>query len=253
MDDLTLVVPAAGLGTRLASVSARRPKCLLPLDGRPILCHVLDTGLLLPAHRIVIVVNSEDSPIVREIGARYAGVPVFYVVQDKALGLAHAVTRAEPYVRHSMLVINADEIYVDSCHAGAWNEFAARDAEAMVGYLHSSDPGVISTGYALTLSPDGRVLHLEEKPRHPWNDLLGVGTWLLRRSWFEAYRETEINPVRGERDFVAVIQTIIGDGGLVCGFDLGGRFYNINTAADLERAHREVTGPWSPVSVQAAT
>lgn len=243
MDDLTLVIPAAGLGTRLSAVCAKRPKCLLPLEGRPILCHVLDTGLSLPVTRIVLIVNGPESPIAQEIGPRYAGVPVYYAIQDKPLGLAHAVTCAEHYIQQSMLVINSDEIYVGSRHAASWERFAARNAEAMVGYVRCCEPSVIRTGYALALAEGGRVLRLEEKPQNPWNDLLGVGSWLLRNSWFQAYRQTPVNPDRGERDFVAVIQTMVRRGGLVLGFDLGGRFFNINTATDLERARREIIGP----------
>src|SRR5262249_55501805 len=68
---LTLVVPAAGLGKRLASAYPDGPKCLLPIEGRPILRHVLDAGLQAPVDHIVIIVGRHGPAIAAAIGDCY--------------------------------------------------------------------------------------------------------------------------------------------------------------------------------------
>ncbi len=233
---LTLVVPAAGRGSRLSAVCRGRPKCLIEVGGRPILHYAIDAGLLAPVDRIVIVVSPAGGEIREAIGRHYAGVPVTYVEQAVPLGLAHAVTMAAPHVVDAMLVVNGDEVYVDSQHDWAWTDFHDNAADAVIGYRHTDDPRRITIGYGLDVAADGRVLRLDEKPARPWNDVLGVGTWFLRRSWFDRYASTPVNPQRGERDFVAVIQAMLETGCRVRGCELGGRFFNINTEADLEWA-----------------
>jgi glucose-1-phosphate thymidylyltransferase len=247
MSDLTLVVPAAGLGRRLASLYPGQPKCLLQVADRPILHHVLDAGLKAQPDRIIIVVNMKGGSIIEAIGAQYAGLPVSYIVQSSPLGLAHAVTLAAPCMTDVMLVINGDEIYVGGRYLAARQYFTAREADAVVGYLHTAEPARISIGYGMELATDGRVLRLEEKPLRPWNDLLGVGFWLLKRSWFACYERTPLNPARGERDFVAVIQAMLQTGARVHGFELAGRFFNINTEADLRRARSELQHASAPI------
>jgi glucose-1-phosphate thymidylyltransferase len=232
----TLVVPVAGRGSRIHSICANQPKCLMAVGGRPILHYVLDAGLQAPVERIVIVINSVGNAVVSTIGDEYAGVPVYYVLQPSPMGLAHAVTLAEPYVSDAMLVINGDEIFVKCKHRSAWRHFVESEADAVVGYIRTDKPERITIGYGMDLAFDGRVLRLEEKPAIPRNDVLGVGTWLLRRTWFDFYESTSPSPLRGERDFVSVIQKMLDCGNIIHSFDLSGWFFNINTPADLLEA-----------------
>jgi glucose-1-phosphate thymidylyltransferase len=235
MDGPTLVVPAAGLGSRLSPLCGLLPKCLLPVGDLPILHYVLDVGLKAPVKQIVIIVNSAGGKIATTVGRYYKGVPVHYVLQSSPLGLAHAVTLAEPYVDDAMIVINGDEIFLESHHKEAWESFVETSADALVCYVQTDDCSRITIGYGMELDCDGRVRELEEKPPNPRNNLLGVGTWLLRRNWFDCYQPTAPSARRGERDFVAVIQTMLSSGKIIRGFDLGGQFFNINTAADFTK------------------
>jgi dTDP-glucose pyrophosphorylase len=101
-----------------------------------------------------------------------------------------------------------------------------------VGYIRTDDARRISIGYGLEIGSDKQVIRLAEKPSRPWNDLLGVGSWIVRHSWFDQFRRTKPDASRKERDFVTVIQRMIDSFGLVLGVDLGGTFFNINTSTD---------------------
>jgi len=234
----TLVIPAAGRGSRLGNACQDRPKCLLQIGGRPILRYAIDAGMQAPVERIVIVIGRNGAAIVEASGERYAGVPVCYVVQPSPSGLADAVVLAASRVADAVLVINGDEVYDESRHDAAWRRFVAHGADGVVGYVRTEDRTRIKIGYGIELADNGRVIRLEEKPTRTWNELLGVGSWILRRSWFDYYRSPPINEARGERDFVAVIQAMLDHGCAVHGVELGGRFFNVNTEADLEQARR---------------
>ncbi|CAA9547409.1 MAG: N-acetylglucosamine-1-phosphate uridyltransferase / Glucosamine-1-phosphate N-acetyltransferase [uncultured Thermomicrobiales bacterium] len=86
MDDLTLVVLAAGGGTRMRS---RLAKPLHPVAGRPMIEHVLRAGMAAGPDRMVVVVSER----LADLDSRLPGHDVTLVVQDQALGTADAVRR----------------------------------------------------------------------------------------------------------------------------------------------------------------
>ncbi len=239
--DITLVIPAAGEGRRLSRPASSTPKALLSLQGRPLLEYVLDVGLLSPIARIVIVIGPSSSAIQRHLGSSWKDVPIEYAVQDRPLGLADAVSRAEPFVDEWMLIINADEIFVGGrCHR-VTAFLREKRADGVVGYVRTTpgDPRVRS-GYGLELAPNGRVRGLVEKPVAGWNDLLGVGFWLLGRDYFRAFPATPWGLARRQCDLVDVIQTLVDEGRAIYGMNLGGAFVNVNTWDDVRAAERVV-------------
>jgi dTDP-glucose pyrophosphorylase len=233
---LTLVVPAAGKGSRLAEKADGKPKVMIRIGEKPVLQFALDAGLRMPVSDIVIVIGSDGCEIERFFGASYCGLPIRYVTQPKPLGLAHAVSLSERYVSDSMVVINGDEIFLDNRQAEMYRLFLDTGADGVVGYLLTSETERIQIGYGMDVAPDGRVVKLIEKPKETWNSILGVGTWLLRKVFFDFFVETPVNQARGERDFVDVIQLMINRGKLILGFDLKGEFVNLNMPEDLKRA-----------------
>ena len=234
--DITLVIPAAGRGSRLLDQATQIPKGMVPVGGAPLLQYVLDAGLELPISRIAIVINHKGDLIKQYFGYSYRQTPIHYVVQPEPLGIAHAVSMAEFLVKEWFVVINGDELFTNCRHAGIKKFIEQKGADGVVGYLHTSEPQRIQIGYGMTLTKDRRVERLIEKPPAPWNDILGVGTWMHRLDFFEYFRRTPNHPVRNERDFVSVIQLMIDDGQRMFGFDLRGEFFNINRREDLEKA-----------------
>ena len=83
------VILAAGKGTRMKSDLA---KVLVPVAGRPLLLHVLDSVERAGFERVVVVVGHQAERV-REV---LAGRPVDTVVQEPQLGTGHAVSCAAP-------------------------------------------------------------------------------------------------------------------------------------------------------------
>jgi dTDP-glucose pyrophosphorylase len=237
--DLTLVVPVAGRGSRLAPQTEHAPKCLLRVAERPILDFVLGTALALPLRRIVLVIGQNGDLIRASYGKYYRGVPLIYVQQDRPRGLTHAITLAQSLVKELMLIILGDELYVGAKHFEMLDRFNSA-GDALCGFVHTAEQERIRRNYGLELRSDNRITRLIEKPAVPWNDLLGVGTWLVRADFFQYVDRTPVDELRRERDFVAVLQQMIAEGRNVRGFDLGGEYFNINTPADLVAANRTI-------------
>jgi bifunctional UDP-N-acetylglucosamine pyrophosphorylase/glucosamine-1-phosphate N-acetyltransferase len=101
--DLTIVVLAAGLGTRMKS---DLPKLLHPLAGRPMLQFVIDAARALEPTNLAVVVGHGADLVRQALGE---GIPT--VAQEQQLGTGHALQQAERVVAGrtgTVLVLHGD-------------------------------------------------------------------------------------------------------------------------------------------------
>jgi len=101
------VIPAAGRGTRMLPATRSVPKALLPVVDRPAIQWVVEEGMRAGVEEFVVVVSPgvEDLLLSHFEGMGGLGqlegfsrVKLTWVVQEKALGLGHAVLRAQEAV-----------------------------------------------------------------------------------------------------------------------------------------------------------
>lgn len=100
-----VVVPAAGKGVRMGAGNI--PKALVPFNGRPIVCHLLDSidasGV---CHDPIIVVGHKGEMVKELLGSRYR-----YAFQEEQLGTGHAVRMTKPLLEDDaqhVLVLYSD-------------------------------------------------------------------------------------------------------------------------------------------------
>ena len=98
----TIIIPAAGRGTRMHPATQVTAKELLPVYDRLVIEFAIDEAIEAGAERIVVVV-SDEKPSIREFlgntanritthaGGAAASPQIVYVMQSKPLGLGHAV------------------------------------------------------------------------------------------------------------------------------------------------------------------
>lgn len=95
---------AAGMGKRMKWDG---PKALAPLNGKPMLAHVLETARQLKPERIVIVVGHKREMIMES----FAAPDVVFAVQEPQLGTGHAVLCAKEALagfNGDVIVLSAD-------------------------------------------------------------------------------------------------------------------------------------------------
>lgn len=86
MKGIRAIIPAAGKGSRLQSVSGELPKAMFPVGKRPMLEYVLENVSFIDEKEIYIVVGYGKEKILEHFGDRY-----HYVEQKQQLGTGHAV------------------------------------------------------------------------------------------------------------------------------------------------------------------
>lgn len=141
----TAFILAAGLGTRLRPLTLTTPKPLLPVQGRPLLDHVLDY-VRRHGHQRVVVNAFHLADQVVAWGRSRPGVQV--VVEHPAvLGTGGGLRNARPLLAERFVVVNGD-VLTDVDLSALW----AEPAPAVMALRPQPTPRF--TGVRLT---DGRV------------------------------------------------------------------------------------------------
>lgn len=83
---IAAIILGAGKGTRMKS---DKPKVLMPVCGKPMIRHIIDTLQTIPVDEIVTVISPEGQDVAAEV------TPYKTCVQDKQLGTGHAVNCAK--------------------------------------------------------------------------------------------------------------------------------------------------------------
>lgn len=214
-----LVIPAAGMGTRLRSPL---PKVLVPILGRPMLDWLLDLYVA-QVERVVVVANPSSRTLVSEHLSR-RGVPATVVVQEQPTGMLDAILLAAPVVEASA----AGSVWITWCdQVGIHTSTIER--LAVLSSAHPSAAIVMPTctrpepyihferdaAHRIT-----RVLHRREGDAMPGVGEGDMGLFCLsRRAFVEELPRYAANAERGaatgERNFLPFIARAEHLGGVV--------------------------------------
>jgi glucose-1-phosphate thymidylyltransferase len=241
--NLVAVIPVAGAGTRLKPHTHTLPKALLAVAGKPILGHILDQVAAMKPRKVVLVVApGPHGDRLREYARSRTDVPVECVVQERPLGLGHAVAQAREAVgtAPSLIVlgdtiIRADlqRLVADGSRIGV---HAVEDARR----------------FGVAVVRDGRIVALEEKPERPVTNLAVVGIYYIRNSGllFRCLEELIAagGKTRGEIQLTDALQRMIGAGEELRPFEVEGWYDCGKTEALLATNRALLTAQAAPVS-----
>jgi mannose-1-phosphate guanylyltransferase len=171
---------AAGIGSRLRPITDVTPKCMLDIDGRPLLDIWLDAF----GHASVdeVLLNLHHLPdVVRRHLAAHEGPPavrMFY--EPELLGSAGTLSANRRWVNGEefFLVCNADNL-TDFDLRSLVDAHLRHSAIATLAVFHSMNP---SAGGVVELDATGRVTGFVEKPSHPVSDLVNAGIYAFHPS-----------------------------------------------------------------------
>lgn len=174
---IKVIIPMAGLGTRLRPHTWSKPKQLVSVAGKTVLSHVLSSLSTLPDSfevELVNIVGYLGDQIEAYMNTRHPDIISQYVVQENPIGQSHAIKLAEEYLEGPLLVIFADTLIKTDL------SFLENEAFDGVAWVHPvSDPRRF--GVAI-VNADGFVTRLIEKPDNIDNNLAVVGFYYFRDS-----------------------------------------------------------------------
>jgi D-glycero-alpha-D-manno-heptose 1-phosphate guanylyltransferase len=220
LDKVTAAILAGGLGTRLRSRIADRPKVLALVHGRPYLSYLLqqlaDTGV----RHVVLLTGYLAEQVRSAFGDSYAGLQLTYSSEPSPLGTAGALRQALPHLLSpTILLLNGDS-FCETSLAGFWDFHDRSSADISVVLTRLED---CSRFGRVQVAPDGRVVCFEEKTQAGGAGWINAGIYLIQRELIE---EIPLGrPLSLERD---LFPGWVGRKHF-CGFARGGRFLDIGT------------------------
>nr|MBN2278277.1 NTP transferase domain-containing protein [candidate division Zixibacteria bacterium] len=169
---LKIIIPVAGVGTRMRPHTFTAPKPLIPVAGKPILSHIIDPLAGLNPAEVVFVVGYLGGQIVDFIKTNYQFNATF-VEQTDLLGLGFAIHLALRETSDSPCLI----ILGDTIARTDYKRFISKKGN-IVGLKKVEDP----RRFGVALVENEKVIALEEKPKNPRSDLALIGLYYFEDS-----------------------------------------------------------------------
>jgi glucose-1-phosphate thymidylyltransferase len=208
---IKVVIPMAGLGTRLRPQTWSKPKQLVSVAGKPVLDHVLDMLSTLPDPQnieLINIVGYLGDQIEDHMREHHPGIKSNFVLQDDPRGQSHAIYLAREFLSGPMMVVFADTLIDTDLSILADEE---HDAIAWVKPV----PDPRRFGVAV-LDQDEQVTQLIEKPQEMDNNLVVVGFYYFRSaedllSAIETQMERDVQ-LKGEYFLADAINIMLENG-----------------------------------------
>jgi dTDP-glucose pyrophosphorylase len=180
---IQLVIPAAGLGSRFASVGVNTPKPLIPVMGLPMIAWVIGNFKLLSSDRIIIITRPELEieanllPFIENLACQVDFVYVDHVTEGPAI----SVSLAKPLLdmEEALVVANSDQ-------------FVSADLDTFIREIRESE----SDGQILTMNAAGSkwsyvnrdknamVVEVKEKVEISTEATVGIYGWSHSKDFF---------------------------------------------------------------------
>lgn len=193
------VILAGGLGTRLRPLTEVTNKHLLPVFDQPMIVHPLNTLKEIGIKKICIVTGGEYiADFMRFLGSgEKFGVELTYKIQDKPLGIAHALLQTEDFFRNEKVVaILGDNIF----EKVEIPKEAFEDDNAYIFLKKVSKPERFGVP---VFGETGVLLAIEEKPQIPKSNYAVTGFYIYPNDVFDFIKT--LNPsARGELEITDV-------------------------------------------------
>lgn len=224
--EMTAVLMAGGLGTRLSPMTDNCPKPLLRMGGKPILTHIIEQLRDQGVRRFILSVNYLAEMLVSHYGdGSEHDVYIDYVHETKRMGTGGALSLIESTaLPENFMVCNGDLLndinvaeLLAAHQAGGWEAtMVVREHSYTIPY------GVVQR------SEDGGFMGAEEKPTTHF--CINAGIYMLSK------RVLEVVPRDGFYDLPTLFSDLPRHGMRGGTYTHSGRWIDIGNIADFDRA-----------------
>jgi glucose-1-phosphate thymidylyltransferase len=211
------ILLAGGSGTRLYPVTLSINKHFLPIYNKPMIYYPLSLFVLARVREVVVIVNPQDGEIFKKLlgDGSSLGMNISYVKQEKPLGLSHAVRTACDALEKdsSVMVVLGDNILyghgLQEVLENAKTQVISEGGAYVFAY-HVPDPhrfGIVE------FDDQGRVISIEEKPKHPKSNYAVIGVYMFDTAVSE--KVLKVKPsARGEYEITSLLEEYLKEGSL---------------------------------------
>jgi mannose-1-phosphate guanylyltransferase len=179
------IILAAGYGTRLKPLTNKTPKCLIPINGKPLLKYWLDllieqgfSNVLINTHYLAKKVDK----YIESYSTNKNNIKMNTVYEEKLLGTAGTVWNNQKFIGNGdCFIINGD--LLSNIDLRDFHKFHIKNKTLLtLSYILNNNP--IGKG-VLELDKNSKVVKFEEKPKIPFSNKIYSGIQILNSKIFE--------------------------------------------------------------------
>lgn len=167
-----VVIMVGGLGSRLGELTKEVPKPMLQIKGKPILEYIVESFKNQGFENFIFCVNYKKEIIQNHFGnGKSLGISIEYVVEDKRLGTAGALSLIKPErLKHPFFVVNGD-VMTSLDYRAILEFYTSLQADAVMCTKEMS----YTNPYAeVKYDTNYNLLSLKEKPTSTFDINLGI-------------------------------------------------------------------------------
>ncbi|MEM1586616.1 MAG: sugar phosphate nucleotidyltransferase [Candidatus Bathyarchaeia archaeon] len=238
------VVLAAGEGRRLRPLTYTRPKHMIPVCGKPILEHLINSLKASGIEKILIVVNYK-ADVIKEYfgdGSKHSA-KIEYVYQREISGTASAILSAREHVNEPFLAVNGDILAPPETIKQAMDRFNLGDVNATLAAVRVDRPGE----FGVLKVKNGELIDIIEKPAIDFpSNLINAGIYVFSPDIFDYIERTKMTE-RGELEITESIRLMIRENKRVSVVEVSGeRWLDIGRPWDLLEANARLLSQIKP-------
>ncbi len=170
------IIPVAGVGSRLRPHTHTQPKPMMPVAGKPILGHIIDSIIDAGITHQVFVLGYLGEKIREYVETEYSDkIQAEFVVQEPRRGLAHAIylCKTETLEAEEILIVLGDTIFGNEI-----KQILQSPYPNLLGVQEVETPRKFGI---IIADEDNKVVKAIEKPEIPVSNLAMVGLYKFRQ------------------------------------------------------------------------
>jgi len=217
--NITALILAGGLGTRLQSALPDQPKVLAPVAGRPFLSYLMDQLISTGFRRVILCTGYKGEQIREVFGDKYNELDIQYSQEPEPLGTGGALRFGLPLIdTDSALIINGDS-YVNCNLKDYFSWYLENGLQASLLLIHLPDT---SRYGRVEVDEEGIIAKFDEKGAGHGPGWINAGVYIFNKDQIEPIPSGK--PFSLERQF---FPSLIDKG--LYGFQSEGAFIDIGT------------------------
>jgi NDP-sugar pyrophosphorylase family protein len=231
---LKAFILAGGKGTRLRPITYEIPKPLVPLQGKPILEHVIDLLRAYEVRDIVISIGYLGEKIKEYFrDEKRFGVKITFVEEEQELGTGGPLRLAKHLLKDTFIMVNGDNLMSIDLYK-MYQTHRENRATATIALTTVDDP----SSYGVAVLEGNKIIKFVEKPRKEDapSKLINTGLYILEPSVIDLISDGRMSFI--EKD----VFPQIAEKGELYGYVFSGQWFDTGTPERYEKAIKEWRG-----------
>lgn len=228
-----ILILAGGKGTRLKPLTDNIPKCLVKVNGKPIINHIIDNIENKPD--TIYISNGYKSKALRSSNL---GWNTFHIEQRKIEGTASAIMIAREYIKEDFIVLSGDIIY----QPNEINKLLQINNSLLYTEMNERlyEYGTLEIRNLIEYEED-YISWIHEKSTNPVSNFVNCGAYHFDTNVFEYIEKTGYDERFNERIITNTINLMIKDGIEFKGIPID-YLNEISYPKDIEKVEKRLNG-----------